>query len=130
MLLGLVLFKNILPVLSTDHKHSKSSQLQRRWHHVAHNGMTDTTFKVFTDNFVSEAFHLIVDKLLPLNTQDWQSWQDDPEEWFVTQMDVGLAWSYEFRVSFRGMTFSCVSTCFITAMCGKASDGLDVCGTG
>ncbi|GHJ86997.1 hypothetical protein NliqN6_3399 [Naganishia liquefaciens] len=73
MLLGLVLFKNILPVLSTDHKH------------------------IFTDNFVSEAFHLIVDKLLPLNTQDWQSWQDDPEEWFVTQMDVGLAWSYEFR---------------------------------
>jgi hypothetical protein len=39
-----------------------------------------------------------VDKLLPLSEQDWQAWQDDPEEWFVNQMDVGLAWSYDFRV--------------------------------
>lgn len=60
---------------------------------------TKNLFTVFTDSFISDAFHLIVDKLLPLNAQDWQSWQDDPEEWFVTQMDVGLAWSFEFRVS-------------------------------
>ncbi|KAI5451703.1 hypothetical protein NCC49_001352 [Naganishia albida] len=73
MLLGLVLFKNILPVLSSDHQH------------------------IFTDTFISDAFHLIVDKLLPLSEQDWQAWQDDPEEFFVNQMDVGLAWSYDFR---------------------------------
>lgn len=58
---------------------------------------------VFTDVFISDAFHLIVDRLLPLSAQDWQSWQDDPEEWFVNQMDVGLAWSYDFRVSLLKM---------------------------
>lgn len=53
---------------------------------------------VFTDAFIADAFHLIVDKLLPLTPQDWETWQEDPEEWFVNQMDVGLAWSFDFRV--------------------------------
>jgi hypothetical protein len=29
---------------------------------------------------------------------DWQAWQDDPEEWFVSEADTGTGWSYEFRV--------------------------------
>ncbi|KAJ9092442.1 hypothetical protein QFC21_006824 [Naganishia friedmannii] len=79
MLLGLVLFKNILPVLSTDHQNA------------------NIILSVFTDAFITDAFHLIVDKLLPLTPEDWETWQEDSEEWFVNQMDVGLAWSFDFR---------------------------------
>jgi hypothetical protein len=38
-----------------------------------------------------------------LSAQDWESWQEDPEEWFVNQVDVGMAWSFEFRVRFGGI---------------------------
>lgn len=73
LLQGLILFKNVLPTLSAEHQH------------------------VFTDAFIVDAFQLIVDQLLPLSEDDWETWQADPEEWLVQEMDTGLQWSYDFR---------------------------------
>lgn len=73
LLQGLILFKNVLPTLSAEHQH------------------------VFTDAFIVDAFHLIVDQLLPLSEDDWETWQADPEEWIVQEMDTGQAWSFDFR---------------------------------
>jgi hypothetical protein len=102
MLLGLVLFKNILPVLSSDHQHSEYSLNPGKAVLVGEQDADMGVGPVFTDSFISDAFHLIVDKLLPLSVQDWESWQEDPEEWFVNQVDVGMAWSFEFRVRLGG----------------------------
>lgn len=56
-------------------------------------------FTVFTDQFIGDAFNLLVDYLLPLTDNDWETWLDEPEEWLVENLDVSQAWSYDFRVS-------------------------------
>lgn len=53
---------------------------------------------VFTKDFIKNAFNLIVVDLLPLTPDDWEAWQDDPEEWLVAELDTGAGWNFEFRV--------------------------------
>jgi len=40
----------------------------------------------------------LVDYLLPMTNNDWEAWNEEPEEWLVENLDVSQAWSYDFRV--------------------------------
>lgn len=88
LLLGMLLFKDILPILAVDHKDSKS-QYQIRVELIA----------VFTQPFILNAFHLLLDKLLPLTSADLENLEDEPEEWLVAENNDEEAWAFEFRVS-------------------------------
>jgi hypothetical protein len=55
--------------------------------------------QVFTDQFIADAFNLLIDHLLPMTDRDWETWNEEPEEWLVESLDVSQAWSYDFRVS-------------------------------
>ncbi|WVF67041.1 hypothetical protein IAT40_001784 [Kwoniella sp. CBS 6097] len=52
---------------------------------------------VFTPNFILSAFHLLVDKLLPLTSTDLEALEDEPEEWLVGESFDEEAWAFEFR---------------------------------
>ncbi|OCF78224.1 hypothetical protein I204_00161 [Kwoniella mangroviensis CBS 8886] len=73
LLLGLLLFKDILPILAHDHP------------------------DIFTPHFILSAFHLLVDKLLPLTSTDLEALEDEPEEWLVGESFDEEAWAFEFR---------------------------------
>jgi len=88
LLLGMLLFKDILPILAVDHKDSKSQ--------------FDTSVEliaVFTQPFILNAFHLLLDKLLPLTSADLENLEDEPEEWLVAENNDEEAWAFEFRVT-------------------------------
>ncbi|KIR27025.1 hypothetical protein I307_04854 [Cryptococcus deuterogattii 99/473] len=73
LLLGLLLFKDILPILAADHH------------------------DIFTPDFILSAFHLLVDKLLPLTSTDLEALEDEPEEWLIGENTDEEAWAFEFR---------------------------------
>ncbi|ORY25236.1 armadillo-type protein [Naematelia encephala] len=74
LLLGMLLFKDILPILAADHP------------------------DIFNPSFVLSALHLLIDKLLPLTSSDLEALEDDPEEWLIVDtIDSDEAWAYEFR---------------------------------
>ncbi|OCF32339.1 hypothetical protein I316_06007 [Kwoniella heveanensis BCC8398] len=73
LLLGLLLFKDILPILAHDHP------------------------DIFAPNFILSAFHLLVDKLLPLTSTDLEALEDEPEEWLIGESFDEEAWAFEFR---------------------------------
>ncbi|OWZ26235.1 hypothetical protein C361_07067 [Cryptococcus neoformans Tu259-1] len=73
LLLGLLLFKDILPILAADHH------------------------DIFTPEFILSAFHLLVDKLLPLTSTDLDALEDEPEEWLIGESTDAEAWAFEFR---------------------------------
>nr|XP_031857373.1 uncharacterized protein CI109_007237 [Kwoniella shandongensis]KAA5524445.1 hypothetical protein CI109_007237 [Kwoniella shandongensis] len=73
LLLGLLLFKDILPILAFDHP------------------------EIFTPEFILSAFHLLVDKLLPLTSTDLEALEDEPEEWLIGESVDEEAWAFEFR---------------------------------
>ncbi|WWD08730.1 hypothetical protein V865_006843 [Kwoniella europaea PYCC6329] len=52
---------------------------------------------VFTPHFILSAFHLLVDKLLPLTSTDLEALEDEPEEWLVGESFDEEAWAFEFR---------------------------------
>ncbi|WWC68913.1 uncharacterized protein I206_102849 [Kwoniella pini CBS 10737] len=52
---------------------------------------------IFTPHFILSAFHLLVDKLLPLTSTDLEALEDEPEEWLVGESFDEEAWAYEFR---------------------------------
>lgn len=54
---------------------------------------------VFTPDFVLSAFHLLIDKLLPLTTNDLERLEDEPEEWLIGEDNDEEAWKFEFRAS-------------------------------
>ena len=54
---------------------------------------------VFTQPFILNAFHLLLDKLLPLTSADLENLEDEPEEWLVAENNDEEAWAFEFRVS-------------------------------
>lgn len=54
---------------------------------------------VFTPDFVLSAFHLLIDKLLPLTSTDLERLEDEPEEWLIAEDNDEEAWKFEFRVS-------------------------------
>lgn len=54
---------------------------------------------VFTPDFILSAFHLLVDKLLPLTSTDLEALEDEPEEWLIGENTDEEAWAFEFRVS-------------------------------
>jgi hypothetical protein len=86
LLLGMLLFKDILPILAVDHKDSKSPT------------RIELTL-VFTQPFILNAFHLLLDKLLPLTSADLENLEDEPEEWLIAENNDEEAWAFEFRVS-------------------------------
>lgn len=88
LLLGMLLFKDILPILAVDHKDSKLNCTRRI-----------KLITVFTQPFILNAFHLLLDKLLPLTSADLESLEDEPEEWLVAENNDEEAWAFEFRVS-------------------------------
>ncbi|KAL0577074.1 hypothetical protein V5O48_004917 [Marasmius crinis-equi] len=47
--------------------------------------------------FVEEAVKLIVTRFLPLNTDDLESWVNDPEEWFTAEETENEQWEFELR---------------------------------
>nr|XP_018264314.1 uncharacterized protein I303_02479 [Kwoniella dejecticola CBS 10117]OBR86472.1 hypothetical protein I303_02479 [Kwoniella dejecticola CBS 10117] len=73
LLLGLLLFKDILPILAHDHG------------------------DIFTPHFILSAFHLLIDKLLPLTSTDLEALEDEPEEWLIGESFDEEAWAFEFR---------------------------------
>ncbi|KAK4688100.1 importin-11, partial [Tremellales sp. Uapishka_1] len=73
LLLGMLLFKDIIPILAVDHP------------------------DIFTPSFVLSALHLLVDKLLPLTSNDLETLEDEPEEWVVNENKGEEAWAFEFR---------------------------------
>ncbi|WVQ62887.1 uncharacterized protein L199_001036 [Kwoniella botswanensis] len=52
---------------------------------------------VFNPHFILSAFHLLVDKLLPLTSTDLEALEDEPEEWLVGESFDEEAWAFEFR---------------------------------
>jgi hypothetical protein len=84
LLLGMLLFKDILPILAVQHLDSKPR--------------FDITNLVFTPDFVLSAFHLLIDKLLPLTHNDLERLEDEPEEWLIGEDNDEEAWKFEFRV--------------------------------
>ncbi|KAL0242199.1 hypothetical protein I308_105828 [Cryptococcus tetragattii IND107] len=52
---------------------------------------------VFTPDFILSAFHLLVDKLLPLTSTDLEALEDEPEEWLIGENTDEEAWAFEFR---------------------------------
>jgi len=88
LLLGMMLFKDILPILAQEHKNG-----------AAHRGFRRSVLTaVFTPDFILTALHLLIDKLLPLTANDLAKVEEDPEEWLVTQGVDEEAWPFEFRV--------------------------------
>ncbi|ORX36457.1 armadillo-type protein [Kockovaella imperatae] len=73
LLLGLLLFKDVLPILSVDHAN------------------------VFTPDFVLSALRLLIDKMLPLTTTDLDALEEEPEEWSIREVSDEEAWAFEFR---------------------------------
>ncbi|GFZ42911.1 hypothetical protein JCM24511_00629 [Saitozyma sp. JCM 24511] len=73
LLLGMLLFKDIIPILAADHP------------------------DIFTPAFVLSALQLLVDKLLPLTSTDLEGLEDEPEEWLIAEDNDEEAWQYEFR---------------------------------
>lgn len=78
LLLGMLLFKDILPILAHDHQ------------------------DIFTQEFILTALHLLVDKLLPLTSADLENLEDEPEEWLIAENNDEEAWAFEFRVRVGG----------------------------
>lgn len=70
----------------------------RNWLQIA-NASYRIFLLVFNEGFITEAFHLLVDHLLPMTHEDYEAWQEDPEEWLMNSMDSNQAWSFDFRVS-------------------------------
>lgn len=85
----MLLFKDILPILSSEHPASQLALLRVRLM------LTET---VFTPDFVLSALHLLIDKLLPLNSTDLEGLEDEPEEWLIGEGEDEEAWQFEFRV--------------------------------
>ena len=54
---------------------------------------------MFNQAFILNAFHLLLDKLLPLTSTDLENLEDEPEEWLVAETNDEEAWAFEFRVS-------------------------------
>jgi hypothetical protein len=104
LLLGMLLFKDILPILAFNHQDSESCPIVNTATHQA----------VFTPNFVLSALHLLVDKLLPLTSTDLEALEDEPEEWLIREGADEDAWAYEFRV--RSRSLLCQS-CLLVAVC-------------
>ncbi|WRT65380.1 uncharacterized protein IL334_002323 [Kwoniella shivajii] len=52
---------------------------------------------VFNPDFILSAFHLLVDKLLPLTSTDLEALEDEPEEWLIGESFDEEAWAFEFR---------------------------------
>ncbi|KAK8861272.1 hypothetical protein IAR55_002091 [Kwoniella newhampshirensis] len=52
---------------------------------------------VFSPEFILSAFHLLVDKLLPLTSTDLEALEDEPEEWLIAESVDEEAWAFEFR---------------------------------
>ncbi|WVO24261.1 uncharacterized protein IAS62_005625 [Cryptococcus decagattii] len=52
---------------------------------------------VFTPDFILSAFHLLVDKLLPLTSTDLEALEVEPEEWLIGENTDEEAWAFEFR---------------------------------
>ncbi|WVN87256.1 uncharacterized protein L203_102433 [Cryptococcus depauperatus CBS 7841] len=52
---------------------------------------------VFTSDFILSAFHLLVDKFLPLNSSDLEALEDEPEEWLIGESMDEEAWAFELR---------------------------------
>jgi hypothetical protein len=80
----MLLFKDILPILAVDHKDSMSF-------------FPAELTSVFTQPFILNAFHLLLDKLLPLTSADLESLEEEPEEWLVAENNDEEAWAFEFR---------------------------------
>lgn len=53
---------------------------------------------MFNQAFILNAFHLLLNKLLPLTSTDLESLEDEPEEWLIAEKDDEEAWAFEFRV--------------------------------
>ncbi|WVR04117.1 hypothetical protein IAU60_001116 [Kwoniella sp. DSM 27419] len=53
--------------------------------------------EVFNPQFILSAFHLLVDKLLPLTSTDLEALEDEPEDWLIGESFDEEAWSFEFR---------------------------------
>lgn len=87
LLLGMLLFKDILPILAVDHKNSQLLCVPL------------VLTPVFTPEFILTALHLLIDKLLPLTSTDLEALEDEPEEWLVAENNDEEAWAFEFRVS-------------------------------
>ncbi|WVQ77454.1 hypothetical protein IAR50_007140 [Cryptococcus sp. DSM 104548] len=87
LLLGLLLFKDILPILAADHHH------------------------IFTPEFILSAFHLLVDKLLPLTSTDLEDLEDEPEEWLIRESNDEEAWAFEFRPCAERVLISLNNAC-------------------
>ncbi|RXK35686.1 hypothetical protein M231_07059 [Tremella mesenterica] len=73
ILLGLLLFKDVLPILAHDRP------------------------DVFDGPFILRSFHLLLDKLLPLSPADLEKLEDSPEEWLIAESTEEEAWVYEYR---------------------------------
>ncbi|WOO78855.1 Importin-11 [Vanrija pseudolonga] len=73
LLLGMLLFKDILPILAHDHP------------------------DIFTPDFILAALHLLIDKLLPLTSTDLEGLEDEAEEWLIAESHDEEAWAFEFR---------------------------------
>ncbi|WWC59902.1 uncharacterized protein I303_102464 [Kwoniella dejecticola CBS 10117] len=70
---GAVANDDILPILAHDHG------------------------DIFTPHFILSAFHLLIDKLLPLTSTDLEALEDEPEEWLIGESFDEEAWAFEFR---------------------------------
>ena len=53
---------------------------------------------MFNQAFILNAFHLLLNKLLPLTSTDLENLEDEPEEWVIAEKDDEEAWAFEFRV--------------------------------
>ncbi|WWD16828.1 hypothetical protein CI109_101260 [Kwoniella shandongensis] len=62
---------------------------------------------VFTPEFILSAFHLLVDKLLPLTSTDLEALEDEPEEWLIGESVDEEAWAFEFRRVLIALNNSC-----------------------
>lgn len=86
LLLGMLLFKDILPILAVDHPNGELL------------GPPAQLTPVFTRDFILTALHLLLDKLLPLTSTDLEALEEEPEEWLVAEDNDEEAWAFEFRV--------------------------------
>ena len=93
----MLLFKEILPVLASDHPNSNYCEILS-W---------AETRTVFTPSFILSALHLLIGKLLPLTSTDLEALADEPEEWLIAEDNDEEAWMFEFRVSLPFHRFSC-----------------------
>lgn len=91
LLLGMLLFKDILPILAAEHPSSETYPV-----HIIGKLLT---LSVFTPSFVLSSLHLLIDKLLPLTSTDLENLEDEPEQWLISEDNDEEAWQFEFRVS-------------------------------